>query len=250
MFTYGLLKDKDDIRDFLFTRNEKRNLPPLFNIKMPKIRNQENIGACASFSITTILSSFYDTLVEFSPLFVYYNAREDEFGKNGIYEDSGNTLRGVLKSINKTGFCSEDVCKYIPSNISTKPSDVAYENAEDYLKNDKILYKRALNVEDIKEGIVDGYIPYLGIMIYENFYIDNVLKTGIIEYPSGKCYGGHAVVISGYDDCQNWFIVHNSWGENTGEDGYFYIPYEIFDKILMDCWLVKIIPDEVDYEKE
>ena len=42
---------------------------------------------------------------------------------------------------------------------------------------------------------------------------------------SGKLVGGHAVLIVGWDDAEECFIVKNSWGENWGENGYFRIAY-------------------------
>jgi hypothetical protein len=37
--------------------------------------------------------------------------------------------------------------------------------------------------------------------------------------------GGHAVLIVGYDDDEEYFIVKNSWGTGWGESGYFRIDY-------------------------
>ena len=43
--------------------------------------------------------------------------------------------------------------------------------------------------------------------------------------PSG---GGHAVVIIGYDDATQRFLVQNSWGPNWADGGFFGFPYQYF----------------------
>ena len=246
-FKLGLTPDTKDERDYVynFWWKPKEKLPTSARIKMPKIRDQKNIGSCASFAITTILSHFYNLKFEFSPLFVYYNARLNEFGEKGILEDSGNTLRGVLKSINKTGFCTEYSWLYKPELFKDKPSKNAYMAGIERRNEDKIYYTRALDTDAIKQGIVDGYVPYLGFTIYENFYSKETMECGVASYPKGKALGGHAVVISGYDDdlFGGCFIIHNSWSEGAGHNGYFYFPYKVFEKLVNDCWLVKVIPD-------
>lgn len=243
MFKCGLLPDKTDERDYLYKQQDFLELPKKLTLEMPKIRNQGNIGSCASFSITTILSHFYSLSREFSPLFVYYNARMEEFGT--AEKDTGNTLRGVLKSINKTGFCTEHFWEYDTKKYTEEPTKSAYLDGKETLTGDKILYQRVFTANEIKNGMNKGYLPYFGFKMYENLFAE---FNGFIPYPSGKMLGGHAVVISGYDDIEGHFIIHNSWGERNGDDGYYYMPYEVFEKLKMDCWLINIIPDRVEKE--
>ena len=44
--------------------------------------------------------------------------------------------------------------------------------------------------------------------------------------PNGKSIGGHAMLIVGYNDDKQWFIVRNSWGNKWADNGYCYIPYD------------------------
>ncbi|CAE7671289.1 unnamed protein product [Symbiodinium necroappetens] len=52
--------------------------------------------------------------------------------------------------------------------------------------------------------------------------------------------GGHAVCAVGYDDFQQCFIVRNSWGEEWGDKGYFYMPYEYMcnPALASDFWAI------------
>ncbi len=51
-------------------------------------------------------------------------------------------------------------------------------------------------------------------------------SRGRSPLPSGtdSFLGGHAVLALGYDDAKQQFILRNSWGINTQDKGYFYIP--------------------------
>ena len=56
--------------------------------------------------------------------------------------------------------------------------------------------------------------------------------------PNDKKEGGHAIVAVGFDDeiddgsgGKGAFIIRNSWGEDWGMKGHFYMPYSfIFEK--------------------
>lgn len=50
-------------------------------------------------------------------------------------------------------------------------------------------------------------------------------KSGVYSRVGGKRLGGHAVLLVGYNDDEEYFIVKNSWGEGWGEGGYFRIDY-------------------------
>ena len=53
--------------------------------------------------------------------------------------------------------------------------------------------------------------------------------------------GGHALVLVGFNDETNVFIVRNSQGTKWGDNGYAYIPYEyILNPMLCrDFWVLE-----------
>ena len=53
-----------------------------------------------------------------------------------------------------------------------------------------------------------------------------------------EALGGHAILVSGYDDKKRVWIMRNSWGADWGDKGYFYLPYEyLLDSSLSsDLW--------------
>jgi len=54
-----------------------------------------------------------------------------------------------------------------------------------------------------------------------------VTRTGVVPMPKKgeKQLGGHAMLIVGYDDDRQVFIVRNSFGRKWGLQGYCLIPY-------------------------
>jgi C1A family cysteine protease len=58
--------------------------------------------------------------------------------------------------------------------------------------------------------------------VYNDFFS---YVSGIYSYTKGRLAGGHVVLIVGYDDANEYFIVKNSWGDEWGDAGYFKIAY-------------------------
>lgn len=250
----SLLPDEPDMRDYIFSHTQNKTQTTLpskisFIPLMPPIRNQGSIGSCASMSIARIISYFYSNVFTPAPLYIYYEARSAECT---LHQDSGNTLRGVLKSVNNTGACDERFHPYIIENIFKEPSNEAYLDALNRIEGDKILYERATTIEDIKEGLANGYLGYIGIKVTDSMYTDKTMTTGVVPNPKGKYYGGHAVVITAYTEyrlpfgkTETVFTFDNSWGAEVGVNGRFTVTDKVLKNILLDCWMVKVIPDEI-----
>jgi C1A family cysteine protease len=92
-------------------------------------------------------------------------------------------------------------------------------------------------------------IPFiLGIAIYDSFFVNKnpangVPVGGIITTPNKTTdtqIGGHAVVCVGYKDSTNHFIIRNSWGFNSGDGGYLYLPYDYITntEFTSDIWII------------
>ena len=65
--------------------------------------------------------------------------------------------------------------------------------------------------------------------VYEDFYS---YSSGVYSYTTGAYEGGHAVLIVGYSDAGQYFIVKNSWGAGWGESGYFKIAYSEISSVV------------------
>ena len=94
---------------------------------------------------------------------------------------------------------------------------------------------------DIKQCLHSGYPVVFGMSVYESFESPDTATTGMVQMPSTgeQCIGGHCMLICGYDDSKQCFIVRNSWGEGWGIKGYAYIPYAYIEQYASDFWSIK-----------
>jgi C1A family cysteine protease len=218
---------------------------------MQPIYDQGQLGSCQSNAADAI--DAYIKGYNFIPshLFTYYNVRLIE---NTVKEDSGGTLRDTCKALAKYGTCDSKFWPYDISKFEVKPPVEAYTAA----KTEEILtYYRVSSINELKQALASGHIPFIGITVYDSFESDSCMKTGIIPPPKGNKLGGHAMDIVAYFDDEptnhgffGWlfgkkestgnFILRNSWGTGIGLNGtgYFQISYENYKKIVMDEWVI------------
>jgi len=173
---------------------------------------------------------------DLSRLFVYWNLREPYENLKG--KDKGSYLRDGFKMVNKFGVPSEQYYKFKPENVNTKPGDEIYKLAKD---NKAITYKRVNTIEDIKNELVQNNPITFSTAIGEMFYyLQGPLKDQkykAVNKSSNKLVGYHAMLIVGYDDTLNSFIVENSWSDLWGDQGFCRIPYATFFADSMDAWV-------------
>jgi len=198
---------------------------------------------CAAFHFNQVKEGVMD----FTPsrLFLYYNERAME---GNIGSDSGAYLRDGIKSLNKIGVCPETTWPYDVSTFTDKPLEKCYDEAT---KNTAKEYARVpLTLEDMKACIAEGFPFVFGFAVLASFFSEEVSNTGNMPMPQPTDYvlGGHAVQACGYDDERKVMIVRNSWGEEWGDKGYFYMPYDYIcdPNLAADFWAIKFV-DSCDF---
>ncbi len=79
----------------------------------------------------------------------------------------------------------------------------------------------AYDVDAIKQAVYQG--PVITTMeVFDDFMN---YQSGVYAYAYGQDEGGHSILIVGYDDAGQYFIVKNSWGAAWGMNGFFEIAY-------------------------
>ena len=246
---HGWRPQLPDVRDHVFKATPsiyaRYDLRPM----CPRtIQDQGQLGSCTANAIAAAVQ--FDMLKQglhpyffVSRLFVYYNERNME---GTVASDSGANIRDGIKSINTLGACSEVVWPYSDANpgpFSTKPPAIAYTDA---LKARSLSYQ-AVNQDlaSMKACIATKTPIVIGFTVYESFESATVANTGVVNMPApGEAtVGGHAVLIVGYDDSTQRFIVRNSWGAGWGQGGYFTIPYAYFTNpnLASDLWAISVM---------
>lgn len=75
---------------------------------------------------------------------------------------------------------------------------------------------------DLRNAAVARKPVVAGMRVYEDFLR---YQSGVYEHVIGDHIGNHAVLVVGYDDEKQYWIVKNSWGVDFGEKGFFRIKY-------------------------
>jgi len=212
-----------------------------------QVKNQGDLGACTAFAVTSI----YEYILaknevddsDLSERFLYYNVKS----KEDIHDNKGTSYNDIIQSAGETGICEEILCPYDTKRYDEKPSETAYNNG---LKH-KI--KKALDVnvkhEDFISALTEGYPVAISLRLFDSF-LEN--KYGIVNYPTDEEinnpkyeYSRHAMVMVGCDIANKLYIVRNSWGEEFGDKGYCYIPFDYIEnpKLCYGAFIITEIDD-------
>lgn len=216
------------------------------------IFQQGHLGSCTAnalaaayhFTLHKMNIEEHADFKDFTPsrLFIYWNER---YVEGHVNQDAGAMIRDGAKTMAKMGVCPESMWKYDdgPTFFKQQPDKKCYELAQ---KCKVKGYARVTqDLEQMKRCIKHGYPFVFGFTVLDSFGLEQVVKHGkmVLPQPGDRVRGGHAVTAVGYDDFQEVFIVRNSWGEEWGDEGYFYMPYAyICDKQLAnDFWAINLV---------
>jgi len=245
---FGWIPDIPDHRDFLYAAPHAtlQSLPLSVDLtqQCPPVYDQGQLGSCTANAIAGAIE--FDQkkqgLKEFMPsrLFIYYNERAME---NTIDSDAGALIRDGIKSVAKQGDCDETMWAYDISKFRDKPPAACYKIAGTHKA---VVYQRVTrDLSQMKGCLASGYPFVIGFSVYESMMTPDVDKTGNISMPkpNEKLEGGHAVLVVGYDDTRQYFILRNSWSDAWGNKGYGTLPYAyLLDQNLSDdFWTIRLV---------
>lgn len=242
---YHWTRDVPDSRDHPFVPRTLVKTPNLVDLRVncSPVENQGNLGSCTGNAIAALmeyLSRKAKKNTDVSRLFIYYQERLLE---GTVNYDAGAYIRDGIKVVNKFGAPLETHWPYIEKKWNYRPTQAAYTNA---LTRKAVGYQRCADFTAVKNALAIGYPVVIGFDVYESFETQTVSNTGMMPYPNTateQLLGGHAVVIVGYNDSTQRFIVRNSWGTSWGDRGYFYMPYQVIQNTSMssDFWIITSI---------
>ena len=219
------------------------SLPPLVDLR-PKdvpIYDQGDIGSCVGNGTAGVIN-FIQPQVAPSRLFIYYNARVIE---GDPQQDGGAEIHDAITSVVKQGVCPESLWEYDTTKFAVEPDEEAYSTAKTDLVTD---YFSLQTISDLKQCLASGYPIVFGATVFEELESSEVARSGVLPMPTnpGNPIGGHCMVLVGYNESQNQFIVRNSWGSGWGQKGYLMIPYAYIEQFASDFWTIRAdmkVPD-------
>jgi C1A family cysteine protease len=138
--------------------------------------------------------------------------------------NAGNCIKGgdpafAAEWVKNTGIVPEYCFPYLASDMPCN-----YCSEGNYLKTTiwgwNYITSDHEDVAAIKQALLTG--PVAACMeVYADF---DYYESGVyVKVPSAIFEGKHVVVIVGYDDALQCWIVKNSWGADFGENGFFRI---------------------------
>lgn len=200
-------------------------------LTMPPVGNQGSEGSCVAFAIgyaarsaeqyyRSGASSYSNSTNIFSPEFLY---NQIKFSSDC---NSGTAMQTALDFIKLNGIPTYQTMPYSSSNgCSLLPNATQTTEALNYrIGNYSKLY--CTDKTAIKAMVSQNH-PVIINVIADNSFIS--AKTGFVW----KTYSGsgslpHCIVICGYDDAKNAYLIMNSWGTAWGDAGYTWIDYDFF----------------------
>ena len=244
---YNVRRQEKDKRDLRFRVEPVwLSLPSKIDLRpdCPPVFDQGELGSCTANAGVAARMMLGRIRFMLSRLFLYYKERELTHTES---TDSGATMRDICRALHKYGVCRELYWPYIISNFDVEPPRIcdraakklritAYRSFDHFGPDDQI--------SQIKQYLAVKRLPVLaGVTIYESFESKETEQTGVIPVPdpqTEKELGGHALLMVGYDDKAQQFIIRNSWGKAWGDAGYGYMPYDFVRKgFAYDFWVIE-----------
>lgn len=239
-FTFGLVSSPKDERDYILTSF----LPPLeaslpdewlyWKTWQTPVKYQAQLGSCVSFTTSGQKESYdyYELGVvpDLSEQFLYGKCKDID----GMPNVEGTYIRAAMKVLKDFGVCEE---AYFPYEAKYPPNGVP---APGYLDN-AAKYKIsayasvAITKEALQTALYQNGPLVVGVNVHDSFV--NTGSDGIVQFPSGKLQGGHAILIVGYNKLG--LVFKNSWSTRWGRQGYGTIPWAVWEAInLGEAWSV------------
>lgn len=219
----------------------------------PKRLSQGSQGSCtawacayAAMTINQARAAQADpNSIAFSPSFVYNQITRGNC--------TGTHIGKTLDKLTEEGGLSLADFPYNDNDCNRQPNNTQMQRAEEFkikgynrltLKDDD--YR--IDLEAIKQNIAQGAPVVIGMAVGGTFYkIGNegiwrptekdfaALKRGtdghIVDDGEEAAFGGHAMCVIGYDENYEGgsFQIMNSWGDDWGRDGLFWMSYKNFE---------------------
>lgn len=250
---FALQPQKEDSRDYQFENIVPSDkLPIQLNLqsKMPSALDQGHLGSCTANAANVYMQYLYlqAGLPALFPsrLFIYYNSRVF-VSKESPHEDCGTTLRDTCKAIATFNICDESNWNYDVYKFNVRPPQNVYNIAR---QNPKIEYRAVKqDLVSIKSALYLGYPIIFGLAIFTTFKSEFVSHTCQIPTPQTiyeNCFGGHSLLLVGYDDECQQFTAMNTWGSKWGDFGFCKLSYEyvLNENLAGDFWTMQLLLDK------
>lgn len=245
--------DPTDLRDWMYQPTIA--LTPLDSM-MPRdpraTKCQRDTNACTGFALSTTIEYLLERgdrpYEAISGFMLYSMARRYDEWSGEEREDSGSSLRGVLKGWSRHGASAMRLWEKLEMPRAT--NKLGEDWWLDAVKRPMGAYYR-ISPENIRDmHVALGEVRALCGSAFTHSRWDLLLgdtptpppttidEIPIIEACTGARDQGHAFAIVGYT--RDGFVIQNSWGPEWGRGGFAVLRYADWLENAMDCWVVQL----------
>ena len=192
------------------------------------IRDQGACGSCWAFAVTAALES--SVLINTHTPGVDLDLSEQVVVScSGAGSCNGGSPMAASNFIRTNGLPLESCYPYTATDGACGNACPNWQGSTYRIAGWAYVTTGQATVDDLKTAL-NGYGPLPTIFaVYEDFLS---YQSGVYHYVTGGRLGLHVVLIVGYDDPGQYFIVKNSWGTGWGESGFFRIAYSELDSVV------------------
>ena len=224
----------------------------------PTVREQGKISSCVGWSVGYAAMTIEKAVANkwandqqtiddnaFSAMFVYNQIKLGDC----FFGAELNQAFAVLKE-NGNVFYRDFA---VNNNCDSVPVGNLMEKARlNRVKDFAVLFspddKADVKIDRVKRTLARQKPVVIGMLLLDNFLS---LKSGDeMWYPNvGKTdlFGGHAMVVIGYDDGKKAFEVMNSWGKGWANQGFVWVRYDDFAKYCKYAYQLVLENEESNY---
>lgn len=173
-----------------------------------------------------------DRTDDISRLFIYYVGRkkDQQFFREDTTlapKDEGMSLGGAISALELKGACLERNWPFDIDKVNNRPVEPCFNEALRYkiAESEKV----PVDLSSMRRCLAEGHPIVFGLKLTAQFFkpaAGGGISTPDPDDPQSSEHGLHAMLIVGYSDRQEVFIVRNSWGTSWGDGGYGYVPYD------------------------
>jgi C1A family cysteine protease len=224
--------------------------PPAVDLSadLPPVGNQGSLGSCVGWTLGYYYKTWQEqvergwgadvTAHQFSASWIYNQRNTLDCNAN-----EGMSLWNGMNIIKAKGAATLATFPHQVGDPCTQPPQAAHDEAWQYrIESFANVFAGSgkANLNELKTLLASGYPLAVAVPVYHpSFYLPNS-NDPLVRRPRGneKMFGGHAVLVVGYDDQIGGFKFVNSWGPSYGDKGFAYLSYEFMRKDVWEAWIM------------
>ncbi|NCN09421.1 MAG: cysteine protease [Leptospira sp.] len=254
VFNCGYIPSPKEVQESIPLSRSFNSLDPLpasvdLSSQMPPVGHQGRQSSCVAwatgYAMKSYLAKSTGKIPDYDPPFAG-GSGQNVFSPSFIYnqqnggKDAGLYYYKTLDFLQNNGVASWKSMPYNENDFKKQPSkDAKNEALANRIKSyTRLNHKKP---DDIKHVLNGGNVVLFGIIIDDAFY--NLKGDEVYDANGGQNYGGHGMVIVGFDDKKTSksgkkgaFKFQNSWGTNWGDKGFGWISYSMLAKVGQEAY--------------